>query len=73
MRLIDLNLDPEGPDSVYYSQTQQGREREQQIMQSFLIACAAAIIIAIIGGVVLDGMQEPASKAYTTQYVRLGA
>jgi hypothetical protein len=42
-------------------------------MQTFLIACAAAIVIAVIGGVVLDNMQEPVSKAYTTQYVRLGA
>ena len=42
-------------------------------MRTFLIACAAAIIIAVIGGVVLDGMQEPVSKAFTTQYVRLGA
>jgi hypothetical protein len=42
-------------------------------MRTFLIACAAAIIIAVIGGVVLDSMQEPVSKAFTTQYVRLGA
>jgi hypothetical protein len=42
-------------------------------MRTFLIACAAAIIIAVIGGVVLDGIQEPVSKAYSSQYVRLGA
>ena len=42
-------------------------------MRTFLIACAAAIIIAVIGGVVLDGMQEPVSKAFSSQYVRLGA
>jgi hypothetical protein len=42
-------------------------------MRTFLIACAAAIVIAVIGGVVLDSMQEPVDKAFTTQYVRLGA
>ena len=73
MRLIDLNLDRNLPTYNYYRQTLWGWEREQKAMQSFLIACAAAIVIAIIGGVVLDGMQEPVSKAYTTQYVRLGA
>ncbi len=40
-------------------------------MQSFIIACAAAIIIAIIGYVVLDNMQEPVAQAFTTQYVRV--
>ena len=42
-------------------------------MKTFLIACAAAVIIAIIGGVVLNGFQEPADQAYKTPYVRLGA
>ena len=42
-------------------------------MRTFLIACAAAIVIAVIGGVVLDSMQEPVSKAFSSQYVRLGA
>ena len=42
-------------------------------MKTFLIACVAAIVIAVIGGVVLNGMQQPADKAYTTEAVRLGA
>jgi hypothetical protein len=42
-------------------------------MKSFVIACAAAIIIAIVGGVVLSGMQESAQSAFTTNAVRLGA
>jgi len=42
-------------------------------MKSFIIACVAAIIIAIIGGVVLNGIQEPADKAFSTGGVRLGA
>ena len=43
-------------------------------MKTIIIACAAAIIIAIIGGVVLDGIQQPADKAFTSgSSVRLGA
>ncbi len=42
-------------------------------MKTFIIACAAAIIIAIVGGVVLSGIQVPADKAFTTDAVRLGA
>lgn len=42
-------------------------------MKTFLIACVAAIAIAIIGGVVLNGIQLSAEKAFTTEAVRLGA
>jgi hypothetical protein len=42
-------------------------------MKTFLIACVAAIVIAVIGGVVLSGMQVPADKAFSTDAVRLGA
>lgn len=42
-------------------------------MKAFLIACAAAIIIAVIGGIALNGIQEQADQAYKTPYVRLGA
>ena len=43
-------------------------------MKTFIIACVAAIIIAVIGGVVLNGMQEPVDKAFTSESgVRLGA
>lgn len=43
-------------------------------MKTFIIACVAAIIIAIIGGVVLSSVQEPVDKAFTSaQSVRLGA
>ena len=42
-------------------------------MKTFLIACVAAIVIAVIGGVVLSGIQQPADKAFTTaDSVRLG-
>lgn len=43
-------------------------------MKTFIIACAAAIAIAVIGGVVLSGIDEPVSKAYSSPTgVRLGA
>ena len=43
-------------------------------MKTFLVACAAAIVIAIIGGVVLNSMQQSADQAYTSPTgVRLGA
>jgi hypothetical protein len=41
-------------------------------MKAFLIACATAIIIAVIGGVVLSNIQAPADKAFSTTAVRLG-
>ena len=43
-------------------------------MKTFIVACVAAIIIAVIGGVVLNSMQEPVDKAFTSEAsVRLGA
>jgi len=41
-------------------------------MKTFLVACVAAIIIAVIGGVVLNSVQETAEQAYSTTSVRLG-
>jgi hypothetical protein len=31
-------------------------------MKSFIVACVAAIVIAVIGGVVLASIQEPVDK-----------
>jgi cell division protein FtsN len=42
-------------------------------MKTFIVACVAAVIIAVIGGVVLNSMQEPVDKAFSTTGVRLGA
>jgi hypothetical protein len=42
-------------------------------MKTFIMACVAAIIIAVIGGVVLNSIQESTDKAFTTSSVRLGA
>jgi hypothetical protein len=40
-------------------------------MRAFLIALAAAAVIAVAGALVLDKMQEPVSVAYSTEGVRL--
>jgi len=40
-------------------------------MKPFIIACVVAIIIAIIGGVALNSVQETANKAFSTTSVRL--
>jgi len=42
-------------------------------MKAFIIACVAAVVIAVVGGVVLGSIQEPVDKAFTTNSVRLGA
>jgi len=42
-------------------------------MKTFVIACAAAVVIAVIGGLVLNSIQEPVDKAFATSAVRLGA
>jgi hypothetical protein len=43
-------------------------------MKPFLIACMAAIVIAVIGGVVLNGIQESVDKAFSSPTgVRLDA
>jgi hypothetical protein len=40
-------------------------------MKPFIIACAAAIVIAVIGMFVLDSVQKPVDQAFTTPYVRV--
>ena len=43
-------------------------------MKTFIVACVAASIIAVIGGVVLNSVQESADKAFSSgSSVRLGA
>lgn len=43
-------------------------------MKVFLIACVTAIVLAVIGGVALNGIQEPVDKAFSSSTaVRLGA
>ena len=33
-------------------------------MKTFIVACVAAVVIAVIGGVVLNSIQEPVDKAF---------
>ena len=42
------------------------------IMKAFVFACIAAVVIAIIGAIVLGGMQELADHAFSSSAVRLG-
>ena len=41
-------------------------------MRAFLLACVAAVIIAIIGVVVLNSIQEPVDQAFATSAARVG-
>ena len=47
------------------------RKREAVIMKAFLLACVAAIIIAIIGVGVLNTIPDSADQAFSTSAVRL--
>jgi hypothetical protein len=47
-------------------------KRKSVIMKAFLLACVAAVVIAMIGFVVLNSVQESADQAFTTSAVRLG-
>jgi hypothetical protein len=40
-------------------------------MKSFLLACAAAIVVAAVAAAFLDRVQEPAEQAFATTGVRL--
>ena len=40
-------------------------------MKAFFLACIAGAVIAIIGVVVLNRIQEPADRAFSTSAVRL--
>lgn len=40
-------------------------------MKSFVIACVAAAVIAIISVFVLNSVQVPVSQAFSTSYVRV--
>jgi len=55
----------------YYSND--GFLGEVSFMKSFVIACLAAVVVAIISGVVLNNLNESAAEAFSTTAVRLGA
>jgi integral membrane sensor domain MASE1 len=54
--------------AVFYSVEEGLRETP---VFSFITACVAAILIAVVGAVALDHLQEPASAAFSTSAVRL--
>jgi hypothetical protein len=40
-------------------------------MRSFIIACIAAVVIAAIGAIGLNFIQEPVNVAFSTEAVRI--
>ena len=40
-------------------------------MRAFLAACAAALVIAVCGAVVLNAVNKPSETAYSTQGARI--
>jgi hypothetical protein len=40
-------------------------------MQAFIAACVAAVVLAVIGVVILNHMQEPTDQAFATSYARV--
>jgi hypothetical protein len=42
------------------------------VMKAFLAACLAAIVVAVIAVIALNSIQEPADRAFTTPYTRVG-
>ena len=42
-------------------------------MKSFIIACVVAVVVAVIGAIGLNTIQEPVDEAFSTSAVRLGA
>jgi hypothetical protein len=43
-------------------------------MKSFVVACIIAVVVAVIGGVVLNSVPDTAEKAFSSSTsVRLGA
>jgi hypothetical protein len=45
--------------------------RKEAAVRIFVTACIAAIVLAVVGAIVLDHLQEPASEAFSTASVRL--
>ena len=40
-------------------------------MKSFVFACVAAVVIAVVGSFALNSIQKPADEAFSTSGVRL--
>jgi uncharacterized membrane protein YvlD (DUF360 family) len=46
--------------------------KRERAMKAFFTACLAAIVLAVIGLVVLNYVQEPVDEAFATSYARVG-
>ena len=40
-------------------------------MKAFVVACLAAVVIAAIGVIALNSVQQPADKAFTSPWAQL--
>jgi len=40
-------------------------------MRSFIVACIAAVVIAAVGAIILNFVQEPVDVAFTTESARI--
>jgi hypothetical protein len=40
-------------------------------MKTFVLACVAAIVVAVVGGLALETVQKPADKAFATTGARI--
>jgi len=40
-------------------------------MKAFVVACLAAVVIAAVGVVALNSMQQPTDKAFTSPWAQL--
>jgi hypothetical protein len=60
---------PKIPDTVGVTESKHSLENKP--MKAFIVACVAAIALAAIGSVVLNGIQKPAEVAFSTSGVRL--
>jgi hypothetical protein len=47
------------------------QKAEGNVMKTFVVACIAAIVIAVGAVVVLNGIQHPVESAYKTTSVRI--
>jgi len=54
----------------YYVNTVHSRQVET-LMRSFILACLAAVAIAIMGAFALNSFQQSVSVAFTTESVRV--
>ena len=58
--------------SDYLLYNQVSVSKREQPMKAFFAACIAAIVLAVIGLVGLNHVQEPVDEAFATSYARVG-